>query len=416
MFEKTRAVGNKIINDMRKTSFVISIISQILFIAFYIYSIIFQNGIWQVKTALLILATAYFIFYIAISQKGKSGKKTKKLVKMIYRYMKYVMNIVTIGMSIFSLCSDWSNSLLWDAVFVAINCLTLLIQIIVEVVRKVGESYIILLQEAIQEDAKPFIKIYETVTNPVAAAVDLINKPMSALARKLAPDKAKPKEIPEENLKLIRIIEEYKEDENEKEIKARLNKKAEVKEAKDSLKESAILIKEALKNKLKFSKVKDVNKKSVEDVNEISIEDKKKNSTDNKNKKSETFEVYNEHAYSKINKKIYDEKSENKSENKKIFNKNRENTETVKNVVTKTNEISNAEQPKINQNQRKFRKNKADFEETFEENITAKSNESLQENEYINIEIGKSNSTETAVQTESKGSLLKRFFIKKANK
>ena len=96
--------------------------------------------------------------------------------------------------------------------------------------------------------------------------------------------------------------------------------------------------------------------------------------------------------------------------------KNRENTETVKNVVTKTNEISNAEQPKINQNQRKFRKNKADFEETFEENITAKSNESLQENEYINIEIGKSNSTETAVQTESKGSLLKRFFIKKANK
>ena len=147
MFERTRAVGNKIIGDMRKTSFVISIIAQIFLIAYYIYSLIFQNGIWQVKAVLLALATAYFIFYIIISQKGKSGKKTKKLVKMIYRYMKYIMSIVTIGISIFSLCSDCSNSLLWDAVFVAINCLTLLIQIIVEVIRKVGESYIVLLQE-----------------------------------------------------------------------------------------------------------------------------------------------------------------------------------------------------------------------------------------------------------------------------
>ena len=147
MFDRTRAVGNKIIDDMKKTSFAISIIAQIFFIAFYIYSLIFQNGIWQVKAVLLALATAYFIFYIIISQKGKSGKKTKKLVKMIYRHMKYVMSIVTIGMSIFSLCTDWSNSLLLDAVFVAVNCLTLLIQIIVEVIRKVGESYIVLLQE-----------------------------------------------------------------------------------------------------------------------------------------------------------------------------------------------------------------------------------------------------------------------------
>lgn len=59
MFDRTRAVGNKIIDDMKKTSF-------------------FQNGIWQIKAVLLALASGYFIFYIIISQKkGKYGKKIK---------------------------------------------------------------------------------------------------------------------------------------------------------------------------------------------------------------------------------------------------------------------------------------------------------------------------------------------------
>ena len=349
MFDRTRAVGNKIIDDMKKTSFVISIIAQTFLIAYYIYSLIFQNGIWQIKAVLLALATAYFIFYIIISQKGKSGKKIKKLVKMIYRYMKYVMSIVTIGMSIFTLCSDWSNSLLWDAVFVAINCLTLLIQIIVEVIRKVGEGYITLLQEAIQEDAKPFIKIYETVTNPVAAAVDFINKPMSALARKLSPDKAKPKEIPQENAKLIRIMEAYKVDEDEKELQAKLDKKAEIKEAKDMLRESAYLVKEAIKNKLKFGK--------------HNIEENQTVNEDNKGK-NKNVEILKDNSENKLNNKIHgnysnnennvaNNKSDSITEHKKDRS-NKVNTTADKNTVLNTEDLSQNEKTVTNDNKPKF--------------------------------------------------------------
>lgn len=110
MFDYTRSVFTKTLNDLKKLAFFFAIGLQILQIGYLIYALIIGSGVLTANIILLAISTAYLVFIIYIHC-NTIKKEMKKLLKNIYRWSKRAIKLFTLGVSIYGLYITASDTI-----------------------------------------------------------------------------------------------------------------------------------------------------------------------------------------------------------------------------------------------------------------------------------------------------------------
>lgn len=102
MFDYTKSVFNKTVEDLKSIAFFSALFLQIVQVGYLIYALCIGSGIVAANIVLLILSTAYLGFMLYIHWQNVA-KKTKKILKNIYRWCKRTIKLFTLGVSIYGL-------------------------------------------------------------------------------------------------------------------------------------------------------------------------------------------------------------------------------------------------------------------------------------------------------------------------
>lgn len=102
MFDYTKSVFNKTIEDLKSIAFFSALFLQIFQIGYLVYALCIGSGIMAANIVLLILSTAYLGFMLYI-QWQKTAKVTEKILKQIYHWSKRLIKLFTLGVSIYGL-------------------------------------------------------------------------------------------------------------------------------------------------------------------------------------------------------------------------------------------------------------------------------------------------------------------------
>ena len=101
MFDYTKAAIVQTINDLKRLFYVIGLCTQIIYIAFLIYSLVTGAGIFAVNAILAVLSIAYLVFHLVTTKFGKDPdakecKRLKKSGKELMKWLKRALRLVTI--------------------------------------------------------------------------------------------------------------------------------------------------------------------------------------------------------------------------------------------------------------------------------------------------------------------------------
>ncbi len=227
----TRAVGLKLVEDVKKILFWTTIIVSLIFFGFYGYSIYINvdNFIFLITYSLLFsIAVITFVNYLLTY--SKTTTRIKRF-KRFLRVLKYIVNgtmlvVNVINMIIYPV-SDLSKILL------IVSAISLLVQVIVELLRIFIENYVNMFMIAVQDDFSIVFKASE-LGGVKGAALKIIDAPIEAIAKKIT--KEKEPELTKTELKVKKLEEEFEErlieQKREKEIKKQTivnNEKNEIK-------------------------------------------------------------------------------------------------------------------------------------------------------------------------------------------
>ena len=108
MFDYTKSVFLKTLDDLKKLAFLFSLCLQIFQIGYLLYALIIGSGVLAVNIVLLVISIGYLvlIFYF---YRNKIKNSTKQLLKNIYRWSKRVIKLFTLGVSIYGLYATASD-------------------------------------------------------------------------------------------------------------------------------------------------------------------------------------------------------------------------------------------------------------------------------------------------------------------
>lgn len=180
---KTMGVKEQFLQDIDRILYWTTIIVQLIFFGYYGYSIynsLSNTTFLIIYSLLLVLSTITFIHYL--QSYGQKIKKTVKVFKKTFRIFKYVINGSMIALNIIGIVRYGGNDLSY--ILIALSCVSLLIQIIIEFVRGFVSRYIELFYTAIVRDNEWAIETYNklgNLTNFKGHALGAINVPLELI-------------------------------------------------------------------------------------------------------------------------------------------------------------------------------------------------------------------------------------------
>lgn len=183
LFPRTIGVTNKLMEDIESFLFKTTIVVQIIFFAYYGYSIctnLDNLTLLVVFSLLLLLSTISFTYYLKNYHK-KSVTKVKK-VKKSFRIFKYLINGSMIIINLLEIIKYGGTDVAY--LLIGFSTLSLLIQIIVEFLRVFTSYYLDLYKIALEKDTEKFQKIAD-LTDIKGNLVTILDTPFEAIAKKL---------------------------------------------------------------------------------------------------------------------------------------------------------------------------------------------------------------------------------------
>ncbi len=183
MFDYTRATLDKTVRDVEKFVRIFSFVTQSLYIAYLIYTLICGNSSWIISTVLLAISLVYFVMFLVTEvsvskiklmnklgkEEKKSLKKKQRLFRKIYQYTKNIILAGTLALSMYEIYLEPDSVhpfiLLWTVAMVIV----LIIKIILEITEYIVRSRISMFKEALVADI-------EFVTKPMDAIKSTWNK------------------------------------------------------------------------------------------------------------------------------------------------------------------------------------------------------------------------------------------------
>ena len=180
---RTIAVGKKMIKDIERILYWTTIVVQLIFFISYGYSIYtnISNIVFLVIYSILfVFSVINFIYYLVTY--NSDNKKAVGTVKRGFRVFKYLINGTMLGVNIFEMINYGTSD--WNKILLVVSGVSLLAQIVLELVRLFVGRYIDLFTEAIGMDLAIIEKIAK-VKEVKGNVFELIDAPLEKLANKL---------------------------------------------------------------------------------------------------------------------------------------------------------------------------------------------------------------------------------------
>ena len=180
IFHRTRGVGDAFIRDLEKILYWTTIVVQFIFFGYYGYSIYsnMMNLTFLVTySLLLVLSTMGFIYYLA---NYRAKEKKVRTVKQTFRIFKYLINGSMVLLNMIEIIRYGGDELAYA--LIVFSAISLIIQIIVELIRIFITHYVDLFTIALDKDTALFKKIpdprdvYGNLLSAVDAPLEVVNK------------------------------------------------------------------------------------------------------------------------------------------------------------------------------------------------------------------------------------------------
>lgn len=166
MFDYTRSILDKIINDIKKTARVFMIFTQLATIAYLIYALIAPAGYIWVNIPLLALSVAYFVIYIILTsekwEETETSKKRRALAKArnVFARSKLIVNFFPMLGVLYSLATASTHATPISTILSLLPVLGWVLQLIFEIIRMIIDKYKTLLGYAVKKDTEGIVKAY----------------------------------------------------------------------------------------------------------------------------------------------------------------------------------------------------------------------------------------------------------------
>ena len=205
---RSRAVLAKMLDDIRKIAFTVNIVVQIVFLAFYGYSIYNSINKWvffAIYTCLLILSVIAFINTLATH----NSKKKKTGFERFLRVSKYFINGALLVVNAYQTLAFSGDSL--SIILLIVSAISLVVQVIVEFVRIFIERYVALFAYSIDKDVG---WLGDFIEDPKGTLWTLVDQPFESLSDKI---ENKQRDVSPEEEKVETLYAEFAPKEKERE-------------------------------------------------------------------------------------------------------------------------------------------------------------------------------------------------------
>ena len=165
MFMHTRAVGKKVMGELRFYSTILAFLLQFLYIGFLVFSLATGRGSMTVNTILLCVTIAFFTFllYSAIAGEFLSKKEARRM-KHIFRLLLLFFRAFSLYVTIYGIYVALADINPTAMIFAAFMFVAWVIGALFEVVRFILERYTALMTTAIIKDTDPMVNFYNKIT------------------------------------------------------------------------------------------------------------------------------------------------------------------------------------------------------------------------------------------------------------
>lgn len=232
MLDYTQAAWRQIVKRFKKVSYIFSVVLEAFYLLYHVYAVIFEAELWFVNAPLLVCSVLYFGFFLFLTKFGKAPEeKHVKIAKVAHKWIKRALRLVTIGLSVYEICTANPPDLL-VVLFTGIMILGWAMQILLDVLIKIVNAQFEILKQGLEMDI-------DELTKPVRQAGNFFKK---ITGREVEPEKTPS----ERQLLLKEQAEEYKAEQKQKKKdrheewkKEQAIAKAERKKERSDLKKSA---------------------------------------------------------------------------------------------------------------------------------------------------------------------------------
>ena len=178
IFENSRMVLSNLLEDIKKIWFISLCVVQSIFLLFYSYSIYKNIN----KTIFLVIYSVLFfisfVTFISILVSHIKNKKTTTAFARVKNILKYLANLTMIIVSVFEMIKFGSSDL--NKILLIVSTISLLIQILIELIKVFADVYISAFDIALHKDTEWF-EIFDKNKAP-GKILEAINKPLEKIA------------------------------------------------------------------------------------------------------------------------------------------------------------------------------------------------------------------------------------------
>lgn len=168
MLDYTIVAVKKTVGDFKKILFFSTVVMQLFYIAYLVYATSTGRGFFPINVALLFLSVAYFGFFIYVSQ-NEVKKGVKKFGKKAYAYTKLLVNLLSVGIMVYGLCTTAGNLTAVSLLFTLFMAILWVFQLLFQILVYIVESRARLIIDGLKID-------WENVTKPVTATTNFFKK------------------------------------------------------------------------------------------------------------------------------------------------------------------------------------------------------------------------------------------------
>ena len=167
MFDYTKMMIDQTITDVKRVFHGYKISAQLIYIAYLIYALIAQTGIWYANLALLVLSCGYFAFFMTTTDYGKTpdGKQLKKKVNTGYIWAKRFIRLFTLGVATYDILTSSGPTNAISTLLTAMMLIGWLIEVFFDLLIRIITARIALMKEALDADVEMMLKPVKTVGN-----------------------------------------------------------------------------------------------------------------------------------------------------------------------------------------------------------------------------------------------------------
>ena len=157
LFHNTINAFQTILNDIKKFVFSSTLIIQLIFISYHIFSIIIGQGIVLVHSLLLAFLVAYLVVFLA-THDMRLSRREKKQINLAFKVSKYIIYTASITISIVWLATEAEEITTLTLLPVITLVISILVQLIGDLLAYTFDRYVRMLKQAIIADTVAPIK------------------------------------------------------------------------------------------------------------------------------------------------------------------------------------------------------------------------------------------------------------------